>query len=202
VSARAHRPACDPTELQQAAGGWRQTTAEGGRCSYDGVDATQRRQLQRLHPAIPAPAFRPEPGGIAAQRGRLRTPGEAFSTTPALTRVWFFWWPGVIGIVLTLDRHAGVGVTLLREKDPGTLEQPADDPSLAALGDLGMPRILPLVLLLMAMCLLGAVAWPAGVRCADRGKSAAAVDPLGPLSVWGIAVGSCSLHGLPLPSSR
>jgi len=93
--------------------------------------------------------FRPEPGALPPS-APVRTQ-VSFLYNPGLTSSWFFV-PGVIGIVLTLIATLVSAVTLVREKDTGTLEQLLMTP--AAAWEILMAKILPLVLLLMGDVLL------------------------------------------------
>ncbi|MCT0203623.1 ABC transporter permease [Synechococcus sp. CS-602] len=93
--------------------------------------------------------FRPEPGA-SPPSAPVRTQ-VSFLYNPGLTSSWFFV-PGVIGIVLTLIATLVSAVTLVREKDTGTLEQLLMTP--AAAWEILMAKILPLVLLLMGDVLL------------------------------------------------
>ncbi|MBW4669413.1 MAG: ABC transporter permease [Cyanomargarita calcarea GSE-NOS-MK-12-04C] len=70
----------------------------------------------------------------------------AFLYNPGLTSSWFFV-PGVMGLVLTLLGTLVSSVTVVREKDSGTLEQLLMTP--AANWEILLAKILPLAFLLM-----------------------------------------------------
>jgi ABC-2 type transport system permease protein len=74
-----------------------------------------------------------------------------FLYNPGLISSWFFV-PGVIGIVLTLTGSLVSSVTLIREKDVGTLEQLLMTP--AAEWEILLAKIVPLFILLMGDVLL------------------------------------------------
>ncbi|MCX5931586.1 MAG: ABC transporter permease [Cyanobacteria bacterium] len=93
--------------------------------------------------------FRPQMGA-APPTPPLRTQ-VSFLYNPGLTSSWFFV-PGVIGLVLTLIATLVSAVTLVREKDTGTLEQLLMTP--AAAWEILLAKILPLVVLLMGDVLL------------------------------------------------
>ena len=93
--------------------------------------------------------FRPQTGA-APPTPPLRTQ-VSFLYNPGLTSSWFFV-PGVIGLVLTLIATLVSAVTLVREKDTGTLEQLLMTP--AAAWEILLAKILPLVVLLMGDVLL------------------------------------------------
>ncbi|MCP9824858.1 ABC transporter permease [Synechococcus sp. EJ6-Ellesmere] len=93
--------------------------------------------------------FRPE-AGASPPTPPLRTQVR-FLYNPGLTSSWFFV-PGVIGLVLTLIATLVSAVTLVREKDTGTLEQLLMTP--AAAWEILLAKILPLVVLLMGDVLL------------------------------------------------
>jgi ABC-2 type transport system permease protein len=74
-----------------------------------------------------------------------------FLYNPGLTSSWFFV-PGVMGLVLTLIGSIVSAVTMVREKDTGTLEQLLMTP--AAAGEILMAKVLPLCILLMGDVML------------------------------------------------
>ncbi|QIZ71295.1 ABC transporter permease [Oxynema aestuarii] len=74
-----------------------------------------------------------------------------FLYNPGLISSWFFV-PGVIGVVLTLTGSLLSSLTVIREKDVGTLEQLLMTP--AAGWEILLAKILPLFILLMADLLL------------------------------------------------
>jgi ABC-2 type transport system permease protein len=78
-------------------------------------------------------------------------PQVRFLYNPGLISSWFFV-PGVIGIVLTLTGSLVSSVTLIREKDVGTLEQLLMTP--AAEWEILLAKIVPLFILLMGDVLL------------------------------------------------
>jgi ABC-2 type transport system permease protein len=78
-------------------------------------------------------------------------PQVRFLYNPGLISSWFFV-PGVIGIVLTLTGSLVSSVTLIREKDVGTLEQLLMTP--AAEWEILLAKIAPLFILLMGDVLL------------------------------------------------
>ena len=78
-------------------------------------------------------------------------PQVRFLYNPGLISSWFFV-PGVIGIVLTLTGSLVSSVTLIREKDVGTLEQLLMTP--ASEGEILLAKIVPLFILLMGDVLL------------------------------------------------
>lgn len=78
-------------------------------------------------------------------------PQVRFLYNPGLISSWFFV-PGVIGIVLTLTGSLVSSVTLIREKDVGTLEQLLMTP--AAAWEILLAKIVPLFILLMGDVLL------------------------------------------------
>ncbi|MGV2831478.1 ABC transporter permease [Myxosarcina sp. GI1(2024)] len=78
-------------------------------------------------------------------------PQVRFLYNPGLISSWFFV-PGVIGIVLTLTGSLVSSVTLIREKDVGTLEQLLMTP--AAAWEILLAKIAPLFILLMGDVLL------------------------------------------------
>jgi ABC-2 type transport system permease protein len=81
----------------------------------------------------------------------LVQPQVRFLYNPGLISSWFFV-PGVIGIVLTLTGSLVSSVTLIREKDVGTLEQLLMTP--AAEWEILLAKIAPLFILLMGDVLL------------------------------------------------
>ncbi|MEO0012117.1 MAG: hypothetical protein RLZZ535_506 [Cyanobacteriota bacterium] len=81
----------------------------------------------------------------------LVQPQVRFLYNPGLISSWFFV-PGVIGIVLTLIGSLVSSVTLIREKDVGTLEQLLMTP--AAEWEILLAKIAPLFILLMGDVLL------------------------------------------------
>ncbi len=74
-----------------------------------------------------------------------------FLYNPGLTSSWFFV-PGVIGVVLTLTGSLVSSVTVIREKDVGTLEQLLMTP--AAGWEILLAKVVPLFVLLMGDVLL------------------------------------------------
>jgi ABC-2 type transport system permease protein len=78
-------------------------------------------------------------------------PQVRFLYNPGLISSWFFV-PGVIGIVLTLTGSLVSSITLIREKDVGTLEQLLMTP--AAEWEILLAKIVPLFILLMGDVLL------------------------------------------------
>ena len=92
---------------------------------------------------------------IVNQYSRQRSPNQApallkaqviFLYNPGLTSSWFFV-PGVIGLVLTLISSLVSSVTVVREKDSGTLEQLLMTPAEA--WEILVAKIVPLFVLLM-----------------------------------------------------
>jgi ABC-2 type transport system permease protein len=85
----------------------------------------------------------------------LKTPPVETQTrflyNPGLTSSWFFV-PGVIGLVLTLTGSLVSSVTVIREKDVGTLEQLLMTP--AAGWEILLAKVVPLFVLLMGDVLL------------------------------------------------
>lgn len=81
----------------------------------------------------------------------LVQPQVKFLYNPGLISSWFFV-PGVIGIVLTLTGSLVSSVTLIREKDVGTLEQLLMTP--AAEWEILLAKIAPLFILLMGDVLI------------------------------------------------
>jgi ABC-2 type transport system permease protein len=79
------------------------------------------------------------------------TAQSVFLYNPGLKSSWFFV-PGVMGLVLTLIGTLVSAVTVVREKDTGTLEQLLMTP--AAAWEILLAKIVPLFLLLMADVLL------------------------------------------------
>ncbi|BAZ45356.1 ABC-2 type transporter protein [Chondrocystis sp. NIES-4102] len=78
-------------------------------------------------------------------------PQVRFLYNPGLISSWFFV-PGVLGIVLTLTGSLVSSITLIREKDVGTLEQLLMTP--AAEWEILLAKIVPLFILLMGDVLL------------------------------------------------
>lgn len=78
-------------------------------------------------------------------------PQVRFLYNPGLISSWFFV-PGVIGIVLTLTGSLVSSITLIREKDVGTLEQLLMTP--ASEWEILLAKIVPLFVLLMGDVLL------------------------------------------------
>ncbi len=74
-----------------------------------------------------------------------------FLYNPGLTSSWFFV-PGVLGLVLTLISSLVSSVTVVREKDSGTLEQLLMTP--AAAWEILLAKIIPLFILLMGDVIL------------------------------------------------
>ncbi|MBS3027565.1 MAG: ABC transporter permease [Dolichospermum sp. DET50] len=79
------------------------------------------------------------------------SPQVVFLYNPGLTSSWFFV-PGVMGLVLTLIGTLVSAVTVVREKDTGTLEQLLMTP--AANWQILLSKIVPLVFLLMGDVML------------------------------------------------
>jgi ABC-2 type transport system permease protein len=79
------------------------------------------------------------------------TAQSVFLYNPGLKSSWFFV-PGVMGLVLTLIGTLVSAITVVREKDTGTLEQLLMTP--AAAWEILLAKIVPLFLLLMADVLL------------------------------------------------
>ena len=77
-----------------------------------------------------------------------------FLYNPGLISSWFFV-PGVIGLVLTLTGSLVSSVTVIREKDVGTLEQLLMTP--AAGWEILLAKIVPLFALLMGDVLLASI---------------------------------------------
>ncbi len=90
----------------------------------------------RLNPQLPDPPVQTQ---------------VTFLYNPGLTSSWFFV-PGVIGLVLTLTGSLVSSVTVIREKDLGTLEQLLMTP--AAGWEILLAKIVPLFVLLMGDVLL------------------------------------------------
>ncbi|OLP18904.1 ABC transporter permease [Leptolyngbya sp. 'hensonii'] len=78
-------------------------------------------------------------------------PQVSFLYNPGLTSSWFFV-PGVMGVVLTLIGSLVSSVTVVREKDSGTLEQLLMTPAEA--WEILLAKIVPLFVLLMGDVLL------------------------------------------------
>lgn len=76
----------------------------------------------------------------------LIRPAHTFLYNPGLISGWFFV-PGVIGITLTLVSSLVSALTVIREKDVGTLEQLLMTP--AAIWEILLAKIVPLFILLM-----------------------------------------------------
>ena len=76
----------------------------------------------------------------------LIRPAHMFLYNPGLISGWFFV-PGVIGITLTLVSSLVSALTVIREKDVGTLEQLLMTP--AAIWEILLAKIVPLFILLM-----------------------------------------------------
>jgi ABC-2 type transport system permease protein len=77
---------------------------------------------------------------------RLITPQVRFLYNPGLISSWFFV-PGMIGVVLTLTGSLVSSVTVVKEKDTGTLEQLLMTP--AAGWEILLAKIIPLFVLVM-----------------------------------------------------
>ncbi len=125
-----------------------------------------KRQLDRDRPAdlqILVDGVDANTAGIASayllrileQHGRLLLPNptpplirpaHTFLYNPGLISGWFFV-PGVIGITLTLVSSLVSALTVIREKDVGTLEQLLMTP--AAIWEILLAKIIPLFVLLM-----------------------------------------------------
>lgn len=82
---------------------------------------------------------------------RLVTPQTIFLYNPGLKSSWFFV-PGVLGVVLTLSGSLVSSVTVVKEKDTGTLEQLLMTPADA--WEILLAKIAPLFVLLMGELLL------------------------------------------------
>ncbi|WP_026734247.1 ABC transporter permease [Fischerella sp. PCC 9605] len=90
--------------------------------------------------------------GLAqVQTSSFVSPQVVFLYNPGLTSSWFFV-PGVMGLVLTLIGTLVSAVTVVKEKDTGTLEQLLMTP--AADWEILLSKIVPLVLLMMGDVLL------------------------------------------------
>jgi len=124
---RAHAGAGDPTELQQR-------LAVGDTAEVQGVHRGRRTPTA---PGIANGYIQQILARFARSRGACRPAPPvrtqvSFSTTPALPSSWFFV-PEGVGIPCSLDRPRCVSaVTLVREKDTGTLEQLLMTPALRA----------------------------------------------------------------------
>ncbi|WP_086762816.1 ABC transporter permease [Nostoc sp. 106C] len=81
----------------------------------------------------------------------LITPQTTFLYNPGLRSSWFFI-PGVLGLVLTLISSLVSSVTVVREKDTGTLEQLLMTPAEA--WEILLAKIVPLFVLLMGDVIL------------------------------------------------
>ncbi len=81
----------------------------------------------------------------------LVRPAHTFLYNPGLISSWFFV-PGVIGISITLVSSLVSALTVIREKDTGTLEQLLMTP--AAIWEILVAKIVPLFVLLMGTMLL------------------------------------------------
>ena len=81
----------------------------------------------------------------------LIRPAHTFLYNPGLISGWFFV-PGVIGITLTLVSSLVSALTVIREKDVGTLEQLLMTP--AAIWEIILAKIIPLFILLMGTFLI------------------------------------------------
>jgi ABC-2 type transport system permease protein len=89
---------------------------------------------------------------LGLSRGSLPiSPQVVFLYNPGLTSSWFFV-PGVMGLVLTLIGTLVSAVTVVREKDTGTLEQLLMTP--AANWQILLAKIIPLAFLLLGDVLL------------------------------------------------
>ncbi|MBR8832926.1 MAG: ABC transporter permease [Stigonema ocellatum SAG 48.90 = DSM 106950] len=85
--------------------------------------------------------------GLAQNQASLPvSPQVVFLYNPGLTSSWFFV-PGVMGLVLTLIGTLVSSITVVREKDTGTLEQLLMTP--AANWEILLAKIVPLAFLLM-----------------------------------------------------
>ncbi|AFZ23206.1 ABC-type multidrug transport system, permease component [Cylindrospermum stagnale PCC 7417] len=87
----------------------------------------------------------------ANQAPALVSPETIFLYNPGLISSWFFV-PGVLGLVLTLISSLVSSVTVVREKDTGTLEQLLMTP--AAAWEILLAKIVPLFILLMGDVIL------------------------------------------------
>jgi ABC-2 type transport system permease protein len=81
----------------------------------------------------------------------LISPQTIFLYNPGLTSSWFFV-PGVLGLILTLISSLVSSVTVVREKDTGTLEQLLMTPAEA--WEILLAKIVPLFMLLMGDVIL------------------------------------------------
>jgi ABC-2 type transport system permease protein len=88
---------------------------------------------------------------LSNQAIALVEPQVIFLYNPGLTSSWFFV-PGVIGLVLTLISSLVSSVTVVREKDTGTLEQLLMTP--AETWEILLAKIVPLFVLLMGDVIL------------------------------------------------
>lgn len=88
---------------------------------------------------------------LSNQASTLVQPQVIFLYNPGLTSSWFFV-PGVIGLVLTLISSLVSSVTVVREKDTGTLEQLLMTP--AETWEILLAKIAPLFVLLMGDVIL------------------------------------------------
>ncbi|MBD2336807.1 ABC transporter permease [Calothrix sp. FACHB-156] len=85
------------------------------------------------------------------QAPQLITPQTTFLYNPGLKSSWFFI-PGVLGLVLTLISSLVSSITVVREKDTGTLEQLLMTPAEA--WEILLAKIVPLFMLLMGDVIL------------------------------------------------
>ncbi|ODG98472.1 ABC transporter permease [Nostoc sp. KVJ20] len=135
------------------------------------IPPTFKRQLDQSKPAdiqILVDGVDANTAGIASgyllrilqQQGRqllpnitlpLIRPAHTFLYNPGLISGWFFV-PGVIGITLTLVSSLVSALTVIREKDVGTLEQLLMTP--AAIWEILLAKIVPLFVLLMGTFLI------------------------------------------------
>ncbi len=135
------------------------------------IPPTFKRQLDQSKPAdlqILVDGVDANTAGIASgyllrilqQQGRqllpnatppLIRPAHTFLYNPGLISGWFFV-PGVIGITLTLVSSLVSALTVIREKDVGTLEQLLMTP--AEIWEILLAKIVPLFVLLMGTFLL------------------------------------------------
>jgi ABC-2 type transport system permease protein len=88
---------------------------------------------------------------VSNQTNLLITPQFVFLYNPGLTSSWFFV-PGVMGLVMTLISTLVSAITVVKEKDVGTLEQLLMTP--AANWEVLLAKIFPLGILLMGDILL------------------------------------------------
>jgi ABC-2 type transport system permease protein len=133
--------------------GFRRSLARGGNAEVqvflDGVDANTAGLASGYVERILA-RFRPEGAASRSPPQPLRAE-VTFLYNPGLRSSWFFV-PGVMGLLLTLLGTLVSAVTVVREKDAGTLEQLLMTP--AQPWEILLAKILPLFVLLMGDLLL------------------------------------------------